>query len=84
MKFNSLFMQLCVLGEKVNLLAWAIRPVFPDPVTYVYAKHTFVSFFIDTHLQQQHATIVIHARDKRSNTTPTMIAACNRLIDTVS
>jgi len=32
-EFNSLFMYLCV-GEKSDLLTWAIRPVLPDPVTY--------------------------------------------------
>ena len=29
-------MWLCVHGEKSNLLSWAIRLVFPDPVTYVH------------------------------------------------
>ena len=34
MKYDSLFMQVCVLGEK-SKLAWAIRLVFPDIVTYI-------------------------------------------------
>ena len=32
MIFDSLFMYLCVHGEKLNLLSWTIKPVFPDAV----------------------------------------------------
>jgi len=33
-EFNSLFMYLCVHGEKSDLLTWVIRQVLPDLVTY--------------------------------------------------
>jgi len=34
-ELNSLFMYLCVHGEKSDLLTWAIRPVVPDLVTNI-------------------------------------------------
>jgi len=36
--FDSAFIKLCVCGIKSNFLSWAIRPVFADPVTYVWAQ----------------------------------------------
>jgi len=34
-KFDNVFMKLCVCEEKSNLQSWAIRPVFIDPVAYM-------------------------------------------------
>jgi len=34
MELDSLFAYYCVHGEKLNLLSWAIRLIFTEPVTF--------------------------------------------------
>ena len=35
-KIDSSYMYCCVHGEKSNLLSWPIRPVFAEPIKYIY------------------------------------------------
>jgi len=51
-------MYYCVHGEKLNLLSWAIRPVFIEPVTYTQSSSTTTLLALHPGAQQLYVSIV--------------------------